>query len=172
LDRSWDIETESEEPDASLLNARTTFSTLLQSMSSDIPPVTLSRLYRRIVSHLSNHIQQRVVYSGWSRFSVSGGQSFYTEISDWIHTATAILKSALPPANVDPGAPWSRLSDVGKVLRLPTDNKQGEPTFAQGMAAAWSDGEESLRLFVDRVEVEMGREELQGVLRRRVECWR
>jgi hypothetical protein len=53
------------------------------------------------------------------------------------------------------------------------EKHEGTPTFAQAMAAGWSDGGESLRMFLERAGVDgMGRQELQGVLRRRVECWR
>ena len=47
----------------------------------------------------------------------------------------------------------------------------GEVTFKQAMAAAWAHGEESLKVFQDRAGVRMDRGQLQGVLRRRTECW-
>jgi hypothetical protein len=181
--RRWDNTPENDEPDASLLNALATFTTLLKSLAADIPPLVLSRLYRRIVNHLSNHIQQRAVYAGWSKFTAAGGQAFYTEITDWIHAAIGVLETTATPANTGIEAPWAALLDIAKVLRLSTEDheqrkrqsekQEAAPTFAQAMAAGWSDGEESLRMFMQRAGVQgMRRQELQGVLRRRVECWR
>jgi hypothetical protein len=181
--RRWDNTDESDEPDASLLNALATFTTLLKSLAADLAPLVLSRLYRRIVNHLSNHIQQRAVYAGWSKFTAAGGQAFYTEITDWIHAAIGVLETTATPANTGIEAPWAALLNIAKVLRLSTEDHEqrkregekheGTPTFAQAMAAGWSDGEESLRMFLERAGVDgMGRQELQGVLRRRVECWR
>lgn len=74
---------------------------------------------------------------------------------------------------------------MAKVLALPNDTESDPDTdakgngngsgkgvtFAQGMAAAWSDGE-SLDVFYDRLGIELDRAQLHAVLRRRVECWR
>lgn len=71
---------------------------------------------------------------------------------------------------VDP--PWTKLSDIAKVLSLPTEASDGG-TFFQAMGAAWSDEEETLRNFSETVGLaDLGRKDLQGILRRRVECWR
>lgn len=70
--------------------------------------------------------------------------------------------------------------DKIKILALSTTEEgskdgKGEilPTFSQGMAAGWSDGPESLKVFFERLGVKsMDRAELQAILRRRNECWR
>ena len=132
-------------------------------------------MYRKVVQHLTNHISQRCVYAGWSKFSVKGGKDFVGELSDWRHAATTALTGAgadgIPANLVD--APWDGLMDIGKLLSLPMDaqDKESDVTFGEAMAAAWG-GEGSLREFLSRVGVSMGREDLQAVLRRRVECWR
>lgn len=74
-------------------------------------------------------------------------------------------------------APWRLLSDAAKILQLPEVEREGtvyegEVTFKQAMAVAWADGPESLRVFQERSGTRLGRGELQGILRRRVECWR
>ena len=78
-------------------------------------------------------------------------------------------------------SPWTDLRAMAKVLALPNDTESSQSgdgdtggvsvTFAQAMAAAWSDGE-SLDVFYDRMGMEMDRAQLHAVLRRRMECWR
>ena len=156
--RRWD---ESQEPDPSYLSSLATYSSHLSTLAI-LPTVPTLRVYKRLVDHLSNHIQQRAVYAGWSKFNAEGGHDFIEEIRDWVSTSetASIPKSAVK-------APWTRLCDIAQVLSL----NDGEVTFAQAMAAAWS-GEESFDLFVKRLGIKMGRGDLQGVLKRRVDCWR
>lgn len=149
----------------------------------------MTRLYRRIAAHISNHIQQRAVFSGWSRFTATGGQSFAAEIEDWVQASQEAMRTlasndgsaaaALSAMAVE--VPWAHLRDTGKILGLPNGDEPSDAAvsasvsaiFAQSMAAAWSDGTESLKLFLERVGIEnMEREDLQAILRRRTECWR
>ena len=163
----WDPTTPNDrEPDASLLNAMTSFSTQLVELKQTLPNLVTSRLYRRVVLHLSNHIQNRAVYSGWSKFTAIGGREFANEVNDW----RQVSSSTIPDSMVSVG-PWTRLCDISRVLSLPGDGD--DVTFSQAMAAAWSDGDESLRSISERIGlVDLTRIELQGVLRRRIECWR
>lgn len=157
------------------MHALTTLSTDLSYLSSNLSPLQAIRVYRRTIAHLTNHIAQRGVYSGWSKFTVHGGKSFQTEIADFIQACSEAFTPAEIPRNVIE-APWQGLVAMGKVLALPTDvegpqsDREGV-TFAQAMAAAWSDGE-SLDVFYKRMGLEMDRAQLHAVLRRRVECWR
>ena len=162
--RRWDqTTTDDRGTDASLLTAITTFSTHLTDLNHTLPLLTTSRLYRRIVLHISNHIQQRAVYAGWSRFTAIGGRDFADEAADWRQASSSSL-----PENIIVNSPWTRLSDIGRILSLPSD-----ATFSLAMAAAWSDSEESLQNLNERIGlVDVGRNELQGILRRRIECWR
>lgn len=166
--RRWDQATfDDKVTGPSLLTAITTLSTHLTELSQTLPNLTTSRLYRRIVLHLSNHIQQRAVFAGWSKFSAAGGREFANEITDWRQACAASL-----PEEIVVDAPWTRLSDIARLLSLPSETGDGA-TFSQAMAAAWSDGEDTLRTFVERVGwVDVSRSDLQGWLRRRVECWR
>ena len=77
-------------PDPNLVQALTTYSSLLFSLTV-LPPTLTSKIYRRIVSHLSNHIVQRVVYAGWSKFSPQGGKDFSDEVKDWIETSSTAV---------------------------------------------------------------------------------
>jgi hypothetical protein len=185
LHRRWDSGTgTSAAPSAHLLSALSTYSTLLRLLSTDLPPLIVSRLYRRIVSHLSNHIFQRAVYSGWSKFTAEGGKEFAHEVRDFVSASTDIMSlahrtgnSAITASVASVEAPWRSLSDASRVLQLPEHEREGkayegEVTFKQAMAAAWADGEESMRVFQERSGTRLGRAELQGRLRRRVECWK
>lgn len=170
-DRAATVGEETIEPSTSLVNSLTTLSSHLSTLHSILPPLATLRVYRRVVQHLSNHIQNRAVYSGWSKFSPGGGKDFAEEVDEWI----GISKSAAPSVNIPGGlaaveAPWERLRDISRILSLPADEGDG-PTFAQAMAAAWSDGEESYGLFCQRVGVSLDRQDLRGVLKRRLDCW-
>ncbi|XAO24018.1 hypothetical protein I312_102808 [Cryptococcus bacillisporus CA1280] len=181
LTRRWDNapSTEPINPSAHFVSALTTYTSHISTLLSLLPSLTTARLYRRIVDELSRHILQRGVYSGWSKFSESGGQDFREEINEWKEVTAQVFSSnqwnkdvwAIPY-----GTPWNQLVYVSKLLSLPTspspqsENDQG-PTFSQAMAAAWADGS-SLVEFENRLGIEMEKEEMQRILRRRMECWR
>ena len=180
--RRWDQESLPDEPvpDSSLVNGLSTYTSHLSTLRTTLPHLILSKLYRRIVGQLANHVSQRAVHSGWSKFTCFGGQEFLNEVKDWVQTSiSALLPDTVDTMDVDLLAPdsltlpWTTLMDAGKLLSLRGENDKGLPTFSQAMAAAWSDGEESRALFCKRAGVEnMDASEMQGILRRRVECWR
>jgi hypothetical protein len=174
--RRWDRAATGEEtiePSTSLVNSLTTLSSHLSTLYSTLPPLATLRVYRRVVQHLSNHIQNRAVYSGWSKFSPGGGKDFAEEVDEWIgisKSSLALSIDTIPGGLAAVEAPWERLRDISRILSLPTDEGDG-PTFAQAMAAAWSDGEESYGLFCQRLGVSLDRQDLRGVLKRRLDCW-
>lgn len=187
LTRRWDVATSeapwsSDTPDidipehreAALVGALTTFSTLVSAFTADLPPAATARVYRRVATHLANHITQRAVFAGWSKFTAKGGKALQGEIDDWRSAASTAL-SAAPSVAVD--APWTKLAAMANVLALPTENQTGvstldQPTFAQAMAAAWG-APSALESLKERAGIkELSGDELQTVLRRRVECWR
>lgn len=101
-------------------------------------------------------------------------------MTDFKVSSTDILASS-PSDLVKRGAetPWRSIMDKIAILCLPSESElseaeanEGKATFSQGMAAAWSDGAESLQAFLVRAGVKMDRADLQAVLRRRNECWR
>ncbi|AAW41871.2 hypothetical protein CNBB3130 [Cryptococcus deneoformans B-3501A] len=181
LTRRWDNPPSAEpiNPSAHFVSALTTYTSHISTLLSLLPSLTAARLYRRIVDELSRHILQRGVYSGWSKFSEKGGQDFREEINEWKEVTAQVFRSnrwnkdvwAIPY-----DAPWNKLVHVSKLLSLPTaplpqsENDQ-EPTFSQAMAVAWTDSS-NLVEFEERLGVEIGKEEMQRILRRRMECWR
>lgn len=179
--RRWDNppSTEPINLSAHFVSALTTYTSHISTLLSLLPSLTTARLYRRIVDELSRHILQRGVYSGWSKFSERGGQDFREEINEWKEVTTQVFSSN--QSNKDVWAipydtPWNQLVYVSKLLSLPTSpSPQSEndqrPTFSQAMAAAWADGS-SLVEFENRLGIEMEKEEMQRILRRRMECWR
>ncbi|WWC90049.1 uncharacterized protein L201_004981 [Kwoniella dendrophila CBS 6074] len=174
LTRKWDRppSVEPTDPSSHLLAALTTYSTHLTALSTTLSPITVSRIYRKVVDHLSNHMLQRGVYAGWSKFSEHGGIDLNLEVKEWKEASSNSLSSAPSmTAILSINTPWKKLEDISRVLSLPTGEAKDKVTFAQGMASAW-DGEEGLKLFNDRLNTNLSREELQSVLRRRGECWR
>jgi hypothetical protein len=118
--------------------------------------------------NLTTHISHRAVYSGWSKFTPIGGQSFQQEINDLIHTSQESLV-------VIPGEviirQWRSLIDIGKVLALPNERVGEGVTFQEAMEVAWG-GDEEVRKFCGKLGVDLEPGVLQALLRRRVECWR
>ena len=191
--RRWDQTSSSgdEIADSSLVHALTTLSSHLSHLANTLPQLSTIKLYRQIIHHLSNHIAQRGVYAGWSKFTQFGGRAFQAEVEDFIQASVQALSSPSSSETQPQGdshhgipreiveSPWTDLRAMAKVLALPNDTqsdtddqKDGKAvTFAQAMAAAWSDGE-SLDVFYERMGIELDRAHLHAVLRRRVECWR
>ena len=164
----WDRTEGDSVPDASLLHALTTYSSHLSTLAL-VPEISRSRIYRKIAHHLTNHISQRAVYAGWSKFTVLGGQDFNQEIADWINTS---MKLDLPGGEAAVKVPWKGLEDAGRVLSLPEDAEGDQVTFGQAMAVAWTDGDEAWRVWTERTGWGGDREALKAVLRRRLDCWR
>jgi hypothetical protein len=173
LTRRWDVGLEdgpdaSPEPeaaDSSLVAALTSYGSLLSLCASALPRPALARVYRRITAHLVNHIAQRAVYAGWSKFTAAGGRALLSEVGDW----RAAARQALPGTKTD--AAWSRLAEMATVLGLPSGGGGESASFAQAMAAAWG-APSALESITQRIGVDMDAEEMQALLQRRVECWR
>lgn len=120
-----------------------------------------------------NHLSQRLVYAGWSKFTAVGGSDLLAEIEDWKSACAGALPGLLGGEQAL-GAPWAKLEGAASVLALPTgDGKDAQATFAQAMAAAWGGEAASRKDFLARMGASaVGHDELQGLLRRRVDCWR
>ncbi|WVQ71643.1 hypothetical protein IAR50_001183 [Cryptococcus sp. DSM 104548] len=179
LTRTWDNppSAETSEPSPHLIAALTTYTSHLSALLPLLPPIASARIYRRIVNDLSRHILQRGVYSGWSKFSEQGGRDFQNEVNEW-HEATAevfgkIEREGQGGVDIPFQMPWAKLGQVAVILSLPTSSStEGDvPTFPQAVAAAWAT-DDSARAFGQRVGVQICREELQALLRRRMECWK
>ncbi|WRT67124.1 uncharacterized protein IL334_004090 [Kwoniella shivajii] len=175
LTRKWDRppSTETTEASSYLVAALTTYTSHLTTISDTLPPIVISRIYRKVVDHLSNHILQRGVYAGWSKFTEHGGLDLKSEVREWKEISFSILSSF---SNLDTliavDFPWKKLEDISNILALPSGTGDGKDiTFSQAMASAWG-GDSGFTSFCERLNVNLSKEELQAVLRRRVECWR
>ena len=113
-------------------------------------------------------------------YRAPGGADFSNEIKDWIQSSVTAIQATENNVDVDLlgdvaiKLPWQWLWDAGRLLSLPIEQEgKGLPTFSQAMAAAWSDGDDSINALCERAGVcQMAKEDMQGILRRRVECWR
>nr|ODN88505.1 hypothetical protein L204_06360 [Cryptococcus depauperatus CBS 7855] len=181
LTRQWNQPPSSgpSDPSSHLLAALTTYISHLSTLLSIFPSLVTSRIYRRIVNNLSRHIMQRAVYAGWSKFSERGGLEFKEEITEWVEATRQVFVGYFTEGiwNVPYDAPWTKLVHVARILSLPTSSSltpesgNEEPTFAQAMAVAWGETV-GLDDFERILGIDVGRDELQRVLRRRLECWR
>lgn len=169
--RRWDTPISSEETrlDPALVSPLTTFSAQLAHLVRILPPVKSRKLYRSIVSHISNHIMQRAVYAGWSKFTETGGRELLSEVEAWIEASRHGLEDS--NAIRFPEFAWTQLYEAARVLALPKELSSDKlMTFSQAMALVFGDDyhrfRESLAL------KEMPQEQAQAIMRRRVECWR
>lgn len=169
-DSSSETATETLDLPPDLLPALLALSSHLALLSSLVPPTILAPVYRRIVDHLSNHIERRAVFAGWSKFTSSGGSDLAREISGWVNTCTLALGGVVRR----PGAPWRRLEEMGKVLSLDDAFSEGE----EEDVVKWSDVLAVLRVrdegafegLRQRLELKaLTKEELLEVVKRRVD---
>ncbi len=170
LTRRWDKANGGDldwQPDASLLTAMSALSSQLGLLARTLPLRNLTKQYRSIVAHLSNHIMQRAVHSGWSKFTEAGGKDFATEVGAWTEASVIGLGGALKR----PNTPWTELAEAASILALPQE-PQGDdrPSFSQAMALAFGGDTDRLR---SRLGLrELSEDRVQAIMRRRLECWR
>ncbi|KAJ9116397.1 hypothetical protein QFC22_004839 [Naganishia vaughanmartiniae] len=171
LTRRWDTPTSPEETrlDPALVSPLTTFSAQLAHLVRILPPAKSRKLYRSIVSHISNHIMQRAVYAGWSKFTETGGRELLNEVEAWIEASRHGLEDS--NAIRFPEFAWSQLHEAARVLALPKDlTPEKSMTFSQAMALVFGD---DYNRFTESLGLkEMPQEQAQAVMRRRIECWR
>jgi hypothetical protein len=139
----------------------------LSHLARTLPHNDLNRLYRLIIAHLSNHVLQRAVYSGWSKYTEIGGRELAAEVEAWIEACLIGLDGKLRK----PEAPWRELRDAATILSLPKEPPgDGRPSFSQAMALAFGDDVERLK---DRLGLTaLDDQKVRAVMRRRIECWR
>ncbi|KAG5650284.1 hypothetical protein H0H81_012762 [Sphagnurus paluster] len=143
-----------------LLSSHLTF--LRMNMSQ----ATLTILYRRITSRLADHILQRqILYRG--NFAMREGKSIRTECELWVETCRAALGGSLPSGRAGVEAPWMKLLQAACLASAEGDTWVAfvETTFGTSNDDDWEFAmEEALG------SVELGREEVVRVLRRREDC--
>ena len=153
---------------ATLLTPIALLSSHLKFLRSALPPTTATNIYRRIASHLSEHIFNRqILYRGRHRLTVAQGMAICTECELWVETCQAALSGSTARKRVE--APWLRLLEGGRLVA--TDGlvwqKLVDGTFGSGDNAEWE-------VLVERTVgiCEMGREEVGQILRTREDCGR
>jgi hypothetical protein len=169
--RRWDTAEAPEELrlDPALVTPLTTFSAQLAHLARILPSSTTRRLYQSIVSHISNHIMQRAVFAGWSKFTAVGGRELLGEVEAWIEAS----RHGLEGSNIirHPELAWSQLLEAAKILALPRDlTPEKATTYSQAMALVFGNEYERLKESLGLKETSL--EQAQGIMRRRIECWR
>ncbi len=142
-------------------------SSQLGHLARTLPPKDLSKIYRLTVAHLSNHILQRVVYAGWSKYTAAGGLELALEVAAWCEACVIGLDGHVRK----PEAPWRELRDASVILSLPQEpSADGTPAFSQAMALAFGGDMDRLKERLNIVALDDQR--VHAIMRRRIECWR
>jgi RAD50-interacting protein 1 len=133
-----------------------------------MPQTTLVSLYRRIASHLSEHILKReITYRGRGRISQRDAKAIGAECELWVETCQAALSSRAGRNRVE--APWLKLLQAGRLLALDGQswNNVIDETFSMGSDDAL---EECLLEVIGLCE--MTRDEVTTIVRLREDCGR
>lgn len=173
LTRRWDTPDDSAvealewQPGTALVTAMSALSSQLGHLARTLPPKDLSKIYRLTVAHLSNHILQRVVYAGWSKYTAAGGLELALEVAAWCEACVIGLDGHVRK----PEAPWRELRDASVILSLPQEpSADGTPAFSQAMALAFGGDMDRLKERLNIVALDDQR--VHAIMRRRIECWR
>jgi RAD50-interacting protein 1 len=172
LIRRWDTPEDSSadalewQPGTALVTAMSALSSQLGLLARTLPPKDLSKIYRLTVAHLSNHILQRAVFAGWSKYTATGGLELALEVDAWCEVCIIGLDGHVRK----PEAPWRELRDASVILSLPQEpSGDGRPSFSQAMALAFGGDLDRLR---ERLGIVLEDQKIQSIMRRRIECWR
>jgi len=151
-----------------LLTPIALLSSHLTFLRTALPQITITNLYRRIASRLSEHIFNRqILYRGRQRLTALQGRAIYAECELWVETCQAALSQSSGRARVE--APWLRLLEGGRLIAAEglVWQKLVDVTFGMGDDVEW---EEVVEGAVGICE--MKREEVGQVLRTREDCGR
>ncbi|BGP37330.1 hypothetical protein JCM10449v2_001235 [Rhodotorula kratochvilovae] len=184
--KRWDVPPDAEDDshDLSLSPELIAPLSLLQSLLSTIvqsfPPAALTTLYRRIASHLSQALFDRLLVShGWTE---SSAQQLQYDLQHGF--LVAAREAGLPTRGLQRG--WDVARGGAAILALPAQasqqggyNPAGEWTFSRVMQLAFDEAEtpeEGGRWseMMDDLGVgeALSKAEVQQLMRRRPECWR
>ncbi|GAA5951427.1 hypothetical protein JCM21900_004406 [Sporobolomyces salmonicolor] len=161
-----------------LLSPLSLLSSLLRTLVASYPLSTLTALYRRISTSLSQALYDRLLVShSWTE---PGASQFQYDLE---HGFLAAGREGGIQRGLARG--WEVARAGARVLGLPTQASQqgayvpgGEWTFSKVMQVVWEeedDGEGSrFAAVMDELGVgeALGRAEVQALMRRRPECWR
>lgn len=123
-------------------------------------------MYRRVASRLAEHILQRqILYRG--HFDLREGKSILAECELWVETCHVVLAGSLGGGRERIEAPWAKLLQAGKLASAEGEvwNALLDATFEARTVENW---EVEMTRIVGAVE--LGREEVARVLKRREDC--
>ncbi|SJL05807.1 uncharacterized protein ARMOST_09143 [Armillaria ostoyae] len=159
--------TESEQDEVAvsqtLLTPIALLSTHLSYIRATLPQSTVTLLYRRIASRLSEHIMQRqILYRG--NVTVREAREAHAEGELWVETSQGGLAGALGGGRNRVEAPWSKLLEAGRLIAAegPAWDKAVDFTFGAKSADEWDAAMVEITGFS-----ELSREEVGRILRRR-----
>ncbi|KAK0456418.1 TIP-1 family-domain-containing protein [Armillaria borealis] len=138
-------------------------STHLSYIRATLPQSTVTLLYRRIASRLSEHIMQRqILYRG--NVTVREAREAHAEGELWVETSQGGLAGALGGGRNRVEAPWSKLLEAGRLIAAegPAWDKAVDFTFGAKSADEWDAAMVEITGFS-----ELSREEVGRILRRR-----
>lgn len=144
-------------PPIALLSSHLTFLRLT------FPQSTLTLLYRRTASRLSEHILQRqIIYRG--HFEQHEAKNILAECELWVQTCHSALGGGLGGGQERVDAPWGKLLQAARLA-----SAEGELLAAILDATFGSQTEEEWENSMAQITgpVEMGREEVARILKRR-----
>ncbi|KAI0786115.1 RINT-1 family protein [Abortiporus biennis] len=148
-------------PPIALLSSHLTF------LQSTLPSLTVTSLYRKIASRLSNHILQReITYRGRTRLTPAQGKVIQAEAELWVETCKFALSKGASINVVRAEVPWRKLTEAARIVGSEGDvwKKICEATLGGVNDEDWE------QVIVDVVGVsELTREEVGQVLRTRVD---
>ena len=143
-----------------LLSSHLTF------IRTTLPQMTVTTVYRRVASRIAEHILQRqILYRG--RFSLREGRSILAECELWVETCHVALAGSLSGGRERVDAPWVKLLQAGRLASAEDDvwNALLNATFGTQTGEDW---ETEMTRIVGSVE--LGRDEVARVLKRRADC--
>ncbi|KAF8993873.1 RINT-1 family protein [Hymenopellis radicata] len=141
-------------------------STHLAYIRSTVPVTSLTSLYRRIATRLSEHIMQRqILYRG--NVSLTEAKYIHAECELWVETSHGALAGALGGGRNRVESPWSKLLEAGRLIAAEGDSwtKAVDSTFG----TAVSEGDWETHIVDVTGYSELSREEVGRILRRRTQ---
>ncbi|KAG8944418.1 hypothetical protein FRC03_002084 [Tulasnella sp. 419] len=153
---------------ATLVSPITLLSSELSFLAQNVPSSTVTNIYRRVASAISNHIIQRAVaHRGRNQFTPEEGVTFAAECSLWLETSQMALNTGKGPAVRRVDLPWTGLLEAAAIVGVPAASYTG-------VEKAIFDGDEEIfSSMMSQLGVRnLSREAAIGYLRARVECKR
>jgi RAD50-interacting protein 1 len=149
-----------------LLQPIALLSSHLTFIRTTLPRTTVTTLYRRAASRLAEHILQRqILYRG--HFDLHEGKGILAECELWVETCHVALGGSLNGGRERVEMPWAKLLQAGKLASAEGDvwNALLDATFETQTGEDW---EVKMTRIVGSVE--LGRDEVARVLKRRADC--